>query len=167
MEQLQYFTHYPPTIQAQVEALLASGRLPDQLRQRYPAAHQIRSDQALYDYAMAMKNRFMRQAGPVNKVVYDDKIRRSHEALGLHSRMSRVQGKRLKSSQEIRIAALFRRAPEALLRMILAHELAHLREVEHNKAFYQLCVHIEANYHQLEFDTRLYLACLELHGEIY
>jgi predicted metal-dependent hydrolase len=38
--------------------------------------------------------------------------------------------------------------------MIVAHEIAHLKEPQHNKAFYQLCQHIEPNYHQLEFDLR-------------
>ncbi|HAL21836.1 MAG TPA: metal-dependent hydrolase, partial [Stenotrophomonas sp.] len=43
------------------------------------------------------------------------------------------------------------------LRMIVVHELAHLKEADHNKAFYQLCQHMEPDYLQLEFDTRLYL----------
>jgi predicted metal-dependent hydrolase len=42
------------------------------------------------------------------------------------------------------------------------HELAHLKELEHDKAFYQLCTHMAPDYHQLEFDTRLYLTHLEL-----
>ena len=41
-------------------------------------------------------------------------------------------------------------------------ELAHLRERDHNKAFYRLCEHMEPRYHQLEFDTRLYLAWREM-----
>ena len=41
--------------------------------------------------------------------------------------------------------------------MIVVHELAHLKEKEHSKAFYQLCSHLEPAYHQLEFDTRLWL----------
>jgi predicted metal-dependent hydrolase len=41
--------------------------------------------------------------------------------------------------------------------MIAVHELSHLREKEHNKAFYQLCCHMEPDYHQLELDTRLWL----------
>ncbi|MCC6513802.1 MAG: M48 family metallopeptidase, partial [Geothrix sp.] len=45
----------------------------------------------------------------------------------------------------------------AFLKMILVHELAHLKEREHNKAFYQLCTHMEPDYFQLEFDLRLYL----------
>lgn len=49
-----------------------------------------------------------------------------------------------------------------LLRMLVVHELAHLKEKEHNKAFYQLCCHMEPNYHQLELDARLYMMVLEL-----
>lgn len=46
--------------------------------------------------------------------------------------------------------------------MIVAHELAHLKEADHNKAFYQLCNHMRPDYHQLEFDLRLYLTQLAL-----
>ena len=48
-------------------------------------------------------------------------------------------------------------APAALLEMIVVHELAHLKEREHNKAFYALCDHMLPGYHQVEFDTRIYL----------
>jgi predicted metal-dependent hydrolase len=41
--------------------------------------------------------------------------------------------------------------------MIVVHELAHLKELEHNKAFYKLCEYMEPNYHQLELDLRLLL----------
>ena len=51
--------------------------------------------------------------------------------------------------------------------MIVTHELAHLKEKEHNKAFYSLCTHIEPSYHQLEFDVRLYLTVLDTAGELY
>ncbi|HEY6837139.1 MAG TPA: YgjP-like metallopeptidase domain-containing protein, partial [Geobacteraceae bacterium] len=85
-------------------------------------------------------------------------------ALGTHSFVSRVQGGKLKAKHEIRVASVFRDTPEAFLRMIVVHELAHLREKDHNKAFYQLCEHMEPSYHQLEFDTRLYLTQLELGG---
>ncbi len=68
-----------------------------------------------------------------------------------------MQGGKLKAKAEIRVATVFRNAPEPFLRMIVVHELAHLKEKEHNKAFYQLCCHMEPQYHQLEFDTRLWL----------
>ena len=51
--------------------------------------------------------------------------------------------------------------------MIVVHELAHLKEKDHNKSFYQLCRHMQPDYHQLEFDTRLYLIQLETYGAIY
>ncbi|HSX51245.1 MAG TPA: metal-dependent hydrolase, partial [Cellvibrio sp.] len=43
----------------------------------------------------------------------------------------------------------------------------HFKEKEHNKAFYQLCRHMEPNYYQYEFDLRLYLTQLDLFGDIY
>jgi hypothetical protein len=41
--------------------------------------------------------------------------------------------------------------------MIVVHELAHLKEHNHDKAFYQLCQYMEPDYHQFEFDCRVYL----------
>ena len=55
------------------------------------------------------------------------------------------------------MSAIFKTLPEPLLRMVVVHELAHLREKEHCKAFYQLCQHMEPDYHQLELDLRLFL----------
>jgi len=46
--------------------------------------------------------------------------------------------------------------------MIVVHELAHLRERAHDKAFYALCRHMAPDYHALEFDTRVWLTALEL-----
>jgi predicted metal-dependent hydrolase len=45
------------------------------------------------------------------------------------------------------------------------HELAHMKEREHDKAFYQLCRHMDADYHQLEFDLRCYLCHLDANGQ--
>jgi predicted metal-dependent hydrolase len=78
-----------------------------------------------------------------------------------------VQGSKLKSKNEIRISTIFKKAPDAFLRMIVVHELAHLRDKEHNKNFYRLCEHMLPDYYQLEFDARLYLIQLELGGSIY
>lgn len=50
---------------------------------------------------------------------------------------------------------------------LLASKMAHFKEKEHNKAFYQLCCHMEPQYHQYEFDLRLYLTQLDLFGDIY
>jgi predicted metal-dependent hydrolase len=45
--------------------------------------------------------------------------------------------------------------------MIVVHELAHLKVREHDKAFHALCVHMAPDYHQLEFDVRLWLTARE------
>ena len=94
-------------------------------------------------------------------MVYDNTLQVVKHALGTHTTVSRVQGSRLKASREIRIASVFRDAPAEFLKMIVVHELAHMKEAEHDKAFYRLCTHMAPDYHQLEFDLRLYLTHLE------
>jgi predicted metal-dependent hydrolase len=148
---------YPAGLVEPVLHLLAEGRLGDALQRRYPLRHAVRSDRALYDYVHAIKNECLRNTPPLSKVVYDNSLQLLRQALGTHTRVSRVQGGRLKAKNEIRIATVFREAPEAFLRMIVVHELAHLREREHGKEFYQLCRYMEPAYHQLEFDLRVWL----------
>ena len=157
----QYLAGYPPDLRAQVRVLIAEGRLADSLERRYPERHDVVSDGALYDYVSALKSRHMRNAGPLAKVLYDSRLHLTHQALGTHTAVSRLQGGNLKAKREIRIASLFREAPAAFLRMIVVHELAHLKERAHDKAFYALCTHMEPDYHQLEFDARLWLTGLE------
>ena len=165
MTPLQYLSAYPAELQAQARELIHSQRLGAWLKGRYPAAHGIRSDGALYSYVSDLKAQYLRSAAPIDKVAYDSKLQVIAQALGTHTTHSRVQGSRLKAKHEIRIAAVFRDAPLPLLRMISVHELAHLREREHNKAFYQLCQHMEPDYHSIELDLRLYLTHLDLTGE--
>jgi predicted metal-dependent hydrolase len=159
---LKYLTGYPPELLARVDALIGAGRLGESLRERYVQTHDVRTDGALYDYTAELKGRFMRNAGPLAKVVYDNTLDVVRHALGTHTTVARVQGGRLKAKREIRIAGLFRQAPEPFLKIIVVHELAHLKEREHDKAFYALCAHMEPAYHQLEFDVRLWLTAREL-----
>jgi hypothetical protein len=56
--------------------------------------------------------------------------------------------------------------PLEFLRMIVVHELAHLKEKEHDKAFYQLCAYMEPEYHQIELDLRLYLTHVDMGGKL-
>jgi hypothetical protein len=63
------------------------------------------------------------------------------------------------------VASVFKEMPLEFLRMIVVHELAHIREHDHNKAFYKMCLHMEPEYHQLEFDLRAYLTYLDITGE--
>ncbi len=164
MTELIYLQGYPEHLLAQARTLIRQQRLGELLQQRYPGAHDVASDKALYQYIVALKNTYLRNAPPVNKVAWDSKIHVVKNALGLHTAVSRIQGGKLKAKAEIRIASVFKTAPADLLRMIAVHELAHLKEKQHDKAFYQLCCHMEPRYHQLEFDTRLWLTQLALSG---
>jgi UTP pyrophosphatase len=159
---LPYLRGYAPELLAQVQQLIADQRLASVLQQRYPEAHGVKSDGALYDYASAIKNRHLRNAGALDKVAFDARLQQRGNALGTLTAVSRVQGTRLKAKRELRIASIFKDAPAPLLRMIVVHELAHLKVREHDKAFYALCTHMESDYHQLEFDTRLWLTVQEL-----
>ena len=154
---LPYLAGYPEETLAQVRELLVRGLLAERLQRRYPDAHGVRTDAALYDYTVALKTRFMRNAEPLSKVVFDNRLHVIQNALGTHTTVARVQGNRLKAKREIRVAGVFRNAPAAFLKMIVVHELAHLKERAHDKAFYALCQHMEPDYHQLEFDLRLHL----------
>lgn len=155
---MKYLQGYSPALVAQAQALLDAGELGPLLARKYPEPHEIRSDKALFDYTQEMKQRFMRNAGPLALVAYDAKLKVIQHALGTHTRQTTVQGNRLKSRREIRVATLFREAPAEFLRMIVVHELAHLKELDHDKAFYALCHHMEPGYGQLEFDVRLWLS---------
>ncbi len=161
---MKYLKGYSQDLQDKVQLLVTRGQLAEVLRQRYPMAHAVRTDKALYDYVVDLKNSYIRNGAPIAKVAFDSKIQVIAHALGQHTTISRVQGNKLKSKHEIRVATLFREAPEEFLRMIAVHELAHLKEKEHDKAFYKLCERMEPNYHQYEFDTRLYLTHLDQAG---
>jgi UTP pyrophosphatase len=161
---LRYLAGYPQPLLDQVQALLAEKRLYGSVMQRYPQPHAVRSDGALLEYVGELKSRYMKSAPPLSKVTYDNRLHVVRNALGTHTAVSRVQGNQLKAKREIRIASLFKDAPAAFLRMIVVHELSHLREREHGKAFYALCLHMEADYHQLELDTRLWLTALSAGG---
>ena len=142
--------------------LIAADKLGELLLKKYSATHSVRNDKVLFDYVMALKNEFLRGADPLSKVAFDSKLKVIQHALGTHTTVSRVQGTKLKSKREIRVATLFKDVPIELLRMIVVHELAHLKEREHDKAFYKLCTYMEPQYHQYELDLRLYLTYLDL-----
>lgn len=160
-----YLAGYPAALAAQVQQLIRQDKLADMLRQKYPQTHTVRTDKALYDYVLEAKGKYLGNAASLSKVVFDGKLHVIQNALGMHTTIARVQGAKLKTKREIRVAALFKDMPPEFLRMIVVHELAHLKEREHNKAFYQLCRHMEPDYHQLEFDLRAYLTYLDAEGE--
>jgi hypothetical protein len=160
----KYLQGYPPHLQQQVMQMVSEDRLGDYLARRYPKRHQVQSDKALYGYTVELKQEYLRSAPAIDKVLYDNRLDLTHRALGLHTAVSRVQGGKLKAKKEIRVAALFKEAAPEFLNMIVVHELAHLKEAEHNKAFYKLCQYMLPDYHQLEFDLRLYLTWRDLQG---
>ena len=167
MHELKYLAGYSEKITGQVNQLISEDRLGSFLLKKYPSAHDIVTEKGLYDFAVQIKNEYLRKSQPLSKAVYDGRLNVIQHALGTHTYVSRVQGAKLKAKNEIRIASLFRHAPLEFLRMIVVHELAHFKEKDHNKAFYQLCEYMEPAYHQLEFDLRIYLTHLDLAGPLY
>ncbi|MGZ8289935.1 MAG: YgjP-like metallopeptidase domain-containing protein [Telluria sp.] len=165
MQELKYLSAYSDQTRAQVTRLIEQNKLGEVLKQRYAGAHGIRTDRALYDYVQELRGEFLRNADPINKVAFDSKIHVINHALGLHTSISRVQGSKLKAKHEIRVASMFKEVPLEFLRMIAVHELAHVKEKQHDKAFYKLCTYMEPNYHQYEFDLRLYLTELDMTGQ--
>lgn len=165
MQPLKYLSAYSEQMQQQVQQLIAQDKLAGVLLKRYPCAHDIRTDKGLYQYVQELKSEHLRNAAPIDKVAFDSKIHVINHALGLHTSISRVQGGKLKAKHEIRVATMFKEVPLEFLRMIAVHELAHVKEKQHDKAFYKLCTYMEPNYHQYEFDLRLYLTQLDIGGQ--
>jgi predicted metal-dependent hydrolase len=165
--QLKYLSSYTLEVQNKIRIMVEQDTLGSFLLKKHPKTHDINNDKMLREYVMNLKNTHLRKSSPLSKVIYDKKIHVVNNALGLHTFVSRVQGNKLKSKNEIRISEIFKTAPEAFLEMIVVHELAHIRIKPHDKAFYQLCQYMLPDYHQLEFEMRVYLTQLELKGDIY
>jgi hypothetical protein len=153
----RYLGAYPTSVQERVRQLVADDRLGEHLERSYPGRHAIQTDAVLLEYVLELKQSHMRSSPPLHKVVWQSKMDVIQNVLGLNTAISRVQGGRLKAKAEIRIASLFKSVAPEFLEMVVVHELAHLREREHNKAFYQLCRHMLPDYDQIEFDLRLLL----------
>jgi len=154
---LKYLKGYPQALLDQARDLIEAGELALLLQRKYGVRHEVSNDRALYAYVQDLKSRYLKNAPPLALVTYDSRIQPVQHALGLNIAQSKIHGSRLKNRNEIRIATLFKTAPAAFLRLIVVHELAHLKQKSHDKAFYQLCSHMEPDYFQLEFDLRLYL----------
>ncbi|WP_299263564.1 M48 family metallopeptidase [uncultured Psychrosphaera sp.] len=161
MSGLPYLNHYSPSLVEQIQGMLQQNKLQGYIDAKYPDKHNCNNDKQLRDYVMEIKNQYLKKSAPINKIQFDNKLHVVKNALGTHTYVSRVQGSKLKSKNELRVSSIFKDAPEAFLRMIVVHELAHVKELDHNKAFYKLCCHMLPEYHQIEFDTRVYLTLLE------
>lgn len=161
MTSLPYLAGYPPELLARAETMLESGELATRLATRYPDRHDVRSNKALYAYVQDLKSRHMRTAPPLGRVSYDERMHVVENALGLHVTTTRAHGAKLRSRREVRVASFLEDAPPEFLRMVVVHELAHMKHAEHDRDFYRLCIHMEPDYHRLELDLRLYLTLNE------
>ncbi len=163
MTVLRYLQAYPPHLQQQVRQMIDSDRLGEYLQRRYPDRHDVQSDKALYSYAQDLRQQYLRSAPNLDKVLFDNRLDLTHRAGPEHGGVAGA-GRQAQGEEGNPHCLAVQGAAPQFLRMIVVHELAHLRERDHNKAFYQLCQHMEPDYHQLEFDLRVYLTYRELPG---
>ncbi len=154
---VDYLSGYSEELRDKALRLRREGLLEKRLKERYAAGHAITNNAALYEFAQELKREHLRSSPPLAKVRFNDKISTLHRAFGLHTYAVRVQGSNLKAQNEISIASLFKELPLEFLRMVVVHELAHLRHKDHDKAFYRLCEHMEPEYQRYELDLRLLL----------
>ena len=80
-----YLAGYPAALTEQVQRLIEQDRLAGMLRQKYPFAHDVRTDKALYDYVLEIKGTYLRNTGQLSKVVFDNKLHIIKNALGTHT----------------------------------------------------------------------------------
>lgn len=161
MVDLPYLSGYDEELRARASELLVSGALAARLAARYPERHDVRSNRALHAYVQELKARHLRKAPPLERVTYDDKMRVVEGALGMHTTRTHTHGARTRKRRDVRVASLFKDVAPEFLRMIVVHELAHMKHAEHSRAFYALCESMEPDYHQLELDLRLHLTVEE------
>jgi UTP pyrophosphatase len=166
MKPLNYLNHYSDETKQQVRHLIQEQKLAKYLLDKYPTSHNYKTDKALFTYVNKYKNEYLKKF-TLSKAIYDAKINVIQNALGTHRFISRVQGGKLKAKNEIRVATLFKNVPEPFLQMIVVHELAHFKCKAHDKSFYSFCEHMQRDYHQVEFDLRLYLTYVDLEGKLY
>jgi len=110
--QLTYLASYPVNIKEKIQTMLENNSLKAFLLKKYPTPHNIYNDKALRAYVMGIKNQYLKKSNPLSQVKYDDKIHVINNALGLHTYVSRVQGSKLKSKNELRIGSVFKTAPD-------------------------------------------------------
>ena len=104
------------------------------------------------------------------RTLFEARIALHAGAMGVQIRQLRLSSARTRwgsasSDGSIRLNWRLIHFPVETIDYVVVHELAHLREKDHGKAFYQLCTHMEPQYHQYEFDLRLYLTHVDATGE--
>ncbi|TDT71800.1 hypothetical protein EV215_0484 [Hypnocyclicus thermotrophus] len=157
-----YLEGYSEKIKIQVKELFNNNLVEKYLFNKYKVKHNISTDKLLYGYVDNLRKKYLKKTKPLNKVKYDSKIKLKKQALGLNIFNYKIHGNKTIATNEIKISTDFKNVPEEFLRFVVIHELAHLKEKEHNKEFYKLCTHIEKNYFQFELDMRIYLTYIKL-----
>lgn len=159
-----YFLHYSEEVQAQVTQLIEHKKLGTFFKSRYPEPHQIKNDKLLYEYVEGLRQQYLKNTPRVSQAKFEKRHNMVVNALGTHTFKTTRHGHKHKTSHQIHIATQLKHAPEAILRALVVHELAHFKEKDHNKAFYKLCQHMEPSYHQLELELRLFILMCETEG---
>ena len=108
---IDWLAGFGPESRERAETLHTEGKLLPLLQRRYPEAHEVSDNARLYTYVQDLKRTYMKSSPPLGKVRYCEKIRTVHDALGLHSYVVRVQGKKLKRKNELRVGSVFRELP--------------------------------------------------------
>ncbi|KZN65542.1 hypothetical protein N473_12580 [Pseudoalteromonas luteoviolacea CPMOR-1] len=162
MQQLKYFQHYPENLQAQITSLIENNQLQTYFKNKYPCGHQLQNQQTLYQYCTDIKQRFLKNTPRLNNVSFTKHTDMMKGTLGTHTQKQHRHGQKIKARYDIALNNQLKYAPEAILRALIVHELAHFKHADHDKAFYKLCCNMEADYHQLELDLRLFIVLDEL-----
>ena len=83
MSAFRYLQAYPDKLQLQVQKIIEGPGLGEWLKSRHSEPHTIRTDGALYNYVIELKNEFLRQAdngyAPYGERSDDFVIARSHD----------------------------------------------------------------------------------------
>lgn len=60
MKKLKYLEHYPKNIVLQIAKLIEDKKLDKYLLSKYKTSHEYKSDKALYEYTIDIKNQFLK-----------------------------------------------------------------------------------------------------------
>ena len=82
MSTLRYLSNYPQQVKDQALQLIEQNNLSDYLLNKYPTTHQFVNDKSLREYAVSIKNQYIKKSSPLSQVIYDPKIHAINNALG-------------------------------------------------------------------------------------
>lgn len=163
--EFKYLRGYSDNIIMSVKKLVDTDKLGLYLKNKYKNVNNCKKDKELYNLAKEIKDKYMKKQKLPEKIFYDNKIELSNQALGLHSYIPVKHGKKYKMKNEIKISSRFKNLPYEFMENVLIHELCHLKEKNHNKAFYNLCRNIDDRYFEKDLDIRIYLTYVDIYKD--